>query len=122
MAQQIACDLCGEEDAVMLQTNVETGEVLSVGPACVFPYALGIASATAAEFSPDIAAIYRPEVSKLYGALADMAGPDLPEPAAKRRKPKAASGTPLDEPAEPKPHASPEAQLSEGLTQAAETP
>ena len=35
MAQQIACDICGSEQAAQMLTNLETGEVLAMGPACM---------------------------------------------------------------------------------------
>jgi hypothetical protein len=35
MAQPIACDICSEENAVQMLTNLTTGEVLCMGPACL---------------------------------------------------------------------------------------
>jgi hypothetical protein len=88
MAQQIACDLCGTEPAVLLQTKVDSGEVMAVGPACVFPFALGMATVTAAEFTPEVAAVYLPEATKLYNALADLAATETTKPAPVKRKAK----------------------------------
>jgi hypothetical protein len=38
MAQTIMCDMCKAEPAVMLQSNVTTGETIAVGDGCMFPY------------------------------------------------------------------------------------
>jgi hypothetical protein len=35
MAQPIACDLCGEENAAVMQTNLVDGSSMAVGPACL---------------------------------------------------------------------------------------
>lgn len=35
MAQQITCDLCQSETAVLMQTNVMDGDILAIGPACL---------------------------------------------------------------------------------------
>lgn len=35
MAQPIACDLCQDEQAVLMQTSITDGSVLSVGAACL---------------------------------------------------------------------------------------
>jgi hypothetical protein len=35
MAQPIACDICSGENAVQMLTNLTTGEVLCMGPACL---------------------------------------------------------------------------------------
>lgn len=34
MAQPIACDICGEETAVQMLSNLETGGTMALGPAC----------------------------------------------------------------------------------------
>ena len=35
MAQPIACDICGTEEAVQMLTNLTDGSVLALGPACM---------------------------------------------------------------------------------------
>lgn len=35
MAQQIACDICAEEVAIQMLTNLTDGSVLAMGPACL---------------------------------------------------------------------------------------
>ena len=35
MAQPIACDICGLEEAVQMLTNLTDGSVLALGPACM---------------------------------------------------------------------------------------
>lgn len=38
MAQTIICDMCKAEEAVMMQSNMKTGETIAVGEQCMFPY------------------------------------------------------------------------------------
>lgn len=38
MAQTIYCDMCKAEEAVMMQSNLKTGETIAVGEVCMFPY------------------------------------------------------------------------------------
>lgn len=35
MAQPIACDICSAEEAVQMLTNLQDGQVLALGPACL---------------------------------------------------------------------------------------
>lgn len=35
MAQQLICDLCNAEEAVLMQTNLTDGSTMLVGPACL---------------------------------------------------------------------------------------
>lgn len=35
MAQPISCDLCGDEQAILMQTSLADGSVLAVGAACL---------------------------------------------------------------------------------------
>lgn len=35
MAQSIGCDICAAEEAIQMLTNLSTGEVLAMGPACM---------------------------------------------------------------------------------------
>ena len=35
MAQPIACDICSQEEAVQMLTNLTDGSVLAIGPACM---------------------------------------------------------------------------------------
>lgn len=35
MAQQLACDICQAEPAIQMLTNVETGDVMMMGAACL---------------------------------------------------------------------------------------
>ena len=41
MAKPINCDLCGEEEAVLMQTSLADGSSLAVGPACLFVFFAG---------------------------------------------------------------------------------
>lgn len=35
MAQALACDICGDEEAVQMLTNLATGVVMTLGPNCL---------------------------------------------------------------------------------------
>jgi hypothetical protein len=35
MAQPVYCDICGQEQAVQMLTNLETGETIAMGPGCL---------------------------------------------------------------------------------------
>lgn len=35
MAQPLICDVCGQEEAYQMITNLQSGEVLALGPACI---------------------------------------------------------------------------------------
>ena len=65
MAQTITCDICNAEPASVLQTDIATGEVLSVGSACHFPFYIGVAGAIAATMTDDIKAEYAEAVAAL---------------------------------------------------------
>lgn len=70
MAQALPCDLCGEESAVLLQSNLGDGSSLSVGPACLLNYALGFAVGLTGEFTPEDAAPYADVMAQLCQQLA----------------------------------------------------
>ena len=65
MAQSIACDLCGQEPAVMLETRVETGEVIAVGAACLIPFYVGAAASLADTVDYSDGAVYAPMIEAL---------------------------------------------------------
>lgn len=44
MAQVIACDMCGQEPAQVMQTNIQNGDVLSVGANCQLMFHLTVAA------------------------------------------------------------------------------
>jgi hypothetical protein len=46
MAQQLSCDICGDEAAAVMLTNLDTGDVQAFGGACL-PVFFGHASAAA---------------------------------------------------------------------------
>lgn len=61
----LPCDLCAEERAILLQTNVGTGDVIGVGEACLFPFAIGTARAVADVMPGDVKAHYAPSAAAL---------------------------------------------------------
>lgn len=56
MAQQLQCDMCQNETAVMIQTNLADGSALTVGPACLVPYFIATARQMAEQAGVDLAA------------------------------------------------------------------
>lgn len=65
MAQTIPCDLCQQETAVMLETRVETGDVIAVGASCLIPFYVGAATSLADTIDYDAGAVYAPMVEVL---------------------------------------------------------
>jgi hypothetical protein len=38
MATQLTCDMCGDEPAIMMQSNLGDGSTITVGPQCMIPF------------------------------------------------------------------------------------
>lgn len=88
MAQQLTCDMCQQEAAVMIQTNLGDGSALTVGPACLVPYFIATARQMAEQAGVDLAA---------PGPQTPADGPEAPGPAQETGpRSKAASGAPVD--------------------------
>jgi hypothetical protein len=69
MATVLPCDLCGTEPAVMLETRMETGEVIGVGASCVLPFYLGAATSLMREMDGAGMAAYAGMVNELHGLV-----------------------------------------------------
>lgn len=83
MAQAITCDLCGEETAVLMQTNLGNGDSQAVGQHCLLTFALASAIAFSDEMPADLAAEFHPMLRTLAVALS--LDPPLPAEARKGR-------------------------------------
>lgn len=93
MAQPITCDICTGEPAVLLQTDVTTGDVMSVGAACLFPFYLGAAGGLADGMPPEVRAEYASQVGALAEAFTGPTGA-VGGPARPAKAPRARKGTP----------------------------
>jgi hypothetical protein len=65
--QAIPCDLCKEETAVLMQSNLNEGDTIAVGPSCMLPFALQLAIAAAQTVTPEAGPLYAPMVAQLAG-------------------------------------------------------
>lgn len=102
MAQAINCDLCNTEAAVLLQTDLASGETMSVGPACLFPFYVGAAAGIADGMPPEVRAEYGPRVLALAElftgpiGVTGAAGSDSAGPPARARR-RAPATSPADD-------------------------
>lgn len=75
MAQQLACDLCGQENAELVITNANNGDVIAVGPSCVVVFYLTAAGEMLAMMPAEnvkaYAAVLAPVVGRLTGMYDD---------------------------------------------------
>jgi hypothetical protein len=65
MAKPITCDICTEETAVLLQTNIANGDMAAVGPNCLTTFAL----TTAATFLEQVPPEFRAEYADMVAAI-----------------------------------------------------
>lgn len=86
MAQAIACDLCGQETAVLMQTNIENGDVIAIGGSCMVTFLLSTAATILDEMPADrrgaYAEIIKPVTDQLSVHVAAAAAADLEAAAA----------------------------------------
>jgi hypothetical protein len=79
MAQAMGCDLCGQENAILLQTNIDNGDVIAIGGSCMVTFLLSTAATILDDMPADnrgaYAEIIRPVVNQLavHVAAADAA-------------------------------------------------
>ena len=77
MAQALTCDLCGQENAQLVITNSDNGDVMAVGPSCVVVFYLTAAgemlSMMPAENVAAYASMLAPVVERLTGLYLDEA-------------------------------------------------
>lgn len=53
MAQAIACDMCGNETATTMQTNLNNGDAIAIGDSCMLPFYLTVVQTMVAEIPAD---------------------------------------------------------------------
>ena len=79
MAQPIACDLCGQENAVLMQTNIGNGDVIAIGGSCMVTFLLSTAATILDEMPADAAAAYGEVIRPVVNQLAVHVTADSPE-------------------------------------------
>lgn len=102
MAQEIICDMCQAEHAVLMHTNLAEGSVLAVGPACLITYYESSLKTLTVAAKAGAAEAESPADGP---AAADVAGDTIPAAPA-RRKPR--------KPAQPKEVADGETAAEQG--------
>lgn len=65
----IPCDLCGEEEAVMLQTATANGDTLGVGAACIIGFYLGCLGTLTEGIPHDAAKAYTEPLATIIGHI-----------------------------------------------------
>lgn len=88
MAKQLTCDMCQQEAAVMIQTNLGDGSALTVGAACLVPYFIATAREMAGQAGVDLAA------PAPQGEAPGQEAPEATQETGPRSE--AASGAPVD--------------------------
>src|SRR5260370_42413138 len=91
MAQTITCDSCETEPAVMLQTDIDSGQVVAIGPTCLFTFYLGAAGGVAELMDAEVKAAYAAAVRDLAAQFADSS-PALARLKDATQTPRAAKG------------------------------
>lgn len=69
MANQITCDLCGEEYAVSMVTNLANGDSLAIGEACMLTFHLTVAAELAGNMPFEALGDYAAQITTLAGAV-----------------------------------------------------
>jgi hypothetical protein len=96
MAQAMGCDLCGQETAILLQTNIDNGDVVAIGGSCMVTFLLSTAATILEDMPADhrgrYAEIIRPVTEQLANHVvaadaADAAAAAAGEPVAADRQP-----------------------------------
>jgi hypothetical protein len=89
----IACDLCNDEQAVLMQTSLETGDTMAVGRSCLIPFTLGAAVAFSEGMEQEEQNAYRDLTAALLANIApsmlQLAKSAVPKPPRKPRAGKA---------------------------------
>lgn len=82
----LSCDLCGQESAGAMFTNLQNGDTLAIGHACMLTFNLS----SAVELANGLAPEQRDQYAELLGALNEAFWPPAapaPEQEAPERKP-----------------------------------
>ena len=73
MAQQLTCDMCGEDPAVFMQSSLVNGDTIAICQACMPQFCLTVFTALVDAMDPDILAVWAPAllpaVTSLIGHL-----------------------------------------------------
>lgn len=81
MASVVACDMCGEEQASMMQTNTANGDTIAVGDSCSLAFYLTIVQSITESMPADILAAHaaglQPVIDALTTAVSAVANEDL---------------------------------------------
>jgi hypothetical protein len=72
MASQLGCDLCGQENAILMQTNIGNGDVIAIGPSCVVVFMLTTAESIISEMPEANAAAYGEALAPIVARLAPI--------------------------------------------------
>jgi hypothetical protein len=70
MAQNILCDLCESEPALLMQTNIQNGDAITVGESCMLVFLLTTVSSIVDEMPADNAAQYGETLAPIVSKLA----------------------------------------------------
>ena len=71
MAQNLLCDLCQQEPAQLMQTNIDNGQVITVGASCMLLFLLTTAETIVSDMPPEVAAQYGETVASIVDKLSD---------------------------------------------------
>jgi len=87
MAAPIACDLCGGEQAVIMQSELDTGNTVAVGPACMVIWYTSALAAFCAPAPDEVKATWLPLLDAVHQAVGFKCPPAAPgsPPAAEHR-------------------------------------
>jgi hypothetical protein len=82
VAADLICDLCEQESAAALYTNLANGDAMAIGAACMLTFALSVAAELAAGVPDDQREQYSEVMAKLAAALGRYvdSGVSLAEP------------------------------------------
>jgi hypothetical protein len=69
MAQAIRCDLCGQENAVLMQTNIDNGDVIAIGGSCMVTFLLSTAATILDEMPADHVGQYAEIIAPVVSLL-----------------------------------------------------
>lgn len=92
----LPCDLCGQEPAGAMFTNLANGDTLAIGHACMLTFNLSSAAELAVGVPDDQRGQYAELVGKLAGAIG-LGSMLMAEPEAPKRKPGRPRKQPLTE-------------------------
>lgn len=79
MAAQLVCDMCQQEPAAVMQTNIENGDAVTVGNSCLLTFYLTIVAEVVSAMAPEqrdaYAEVIRPVIETLANTVisADIA-------------------------------------------------